>query len=192
MLRLLAYSWVAAALLGSTPARAEPVAETCTSCFLGVYDDTSMSRTTGTISPFEIKSVYLGIQLGEDVTGLETLTFDATYPDGFTVLDVTPYVPGGDINTIGSTSVRVEWPRCIEGSRLLFRVRLLSLRSVQNTAVQLRNAVLQTCSASGSRTVQIPAGCYVLNPRGASPCATGIQPATWSATKGLYKTGPER
>jgi hypothetical protein len=192
MNRLLACSWVAAALIGPSLARSEPAAETCSTCYLGVYDDVAMTRTTGSISFFEIKSVYLGIHLGESVTGLETLTFDATYPPGFTVLDVTPYVSGADIQTSGSNSVRVEWPRCVQGSRLLFRVRLLSTRSVQNAAVQIRNATLQTCAASGARTVQIPAGCYVLNPRGPSPCTTGIVAATWSSTKGLYKTEAER
>ena len=192
MVRLLVCSWVAAALLGSSPARTEPAPESCASCYLGVYDDASMSRTTGTISLFEIKSVYLGIQLSEGITGFESLAFEATYPAGFTVLDVTPYVPGADIHTAGSNSVRVEWPHCVQGSRLLFRVRLLSTRSVQNAAMQIRNATLRTCAASGARTVQIPAGCYVLNPRGASPCTSGIVPATWSGTKGLYKTGAGR
>jgi len=192
MNRFLAYSCIAAALIGPAKAGAQPAAETCESCFLGVYDDAAMSRTTGTISRFEIKSVYLGIRLDETVTGFESIAFDGTYPDGFTVLDVTSYVPGADIQATGSNSVRVQWPQCVQGSRLLFRVELLSTSSVQNAAVQISNAELQTCAASGVRTVKIPAGCYVLNPRGPSPCTTGIVPATWSSTKGLYKTGAER
>jgi hypothetical protein len=144
MNRLLACSWVAAALIGPSAARSEPAAETCSSCYLGVYDDAAMTRTSGTISFFEIKSVYLGIHLDESVTGLETLAFEATYPAGFTVLDVTSYVSGADIQTTGSNAVRVEWPNCVQGSRLLFEVQLLSTRSVQNAAVQISNATLQT------------------------------------------------
>jgi len=186
------FSLIAVTMFAAPRGQAQTAPQTCAGCFLGVYDDAAMSRISGTISPFQIKSVYLGIQFGDAVTGLEKLSFEATYPPGFTVLEVTPYVAGANIVTTGSRSVRVEWPRCVQGSRLLFRVRLLSTRSVQNAAVQIRGATLQTCTAAGASTVGIPAGCYVLNPRGPSPCTTGIVPTTWSITKGLYKTDAGR
>ncbi len=187
------FSLIAASMFAAPSGQAQSAPQTCAGCFLGVYDDAAMSRTTGTISPFQIKSVYLGIQLGDEVAGLEKLSFEATYPAGFTVLEVTPYVTGANILSTGSRSVRVEWPSCVQGSRLLlFRVRLLSTRSVQNAAVQIRGAMLQTCATAGASTVEIPAGCYVLNPRGPSPCATAVMPTTWSATKGLYKTDAGR
>lgn len=181
-------SFVAVVTLVAPSGQAQSAPEVCTGCYLGVYDDAAMTRTTGSVSPFQIKSVYLGIRFGDEVTGLEKLSFEATYPSGFTILDVTPYVAGADIITTGARSLRVEWPRCVQGSRLLFRVRLLTTRSVQNAAVQIRSASVQSCAAVGSKSVKIPAGCYVLNPRGASPCATSVQPVTWSITKGLYKT----
>jgi hypothetical protein len=104
---------------------------------------------------------------------------------------VTPYVSGAVVNATTS-AVRVEWPRCVQGSRLLFRVRLLTTRNVQNAAVQIREARLRTCAAAGAATIQVPAGCFVLNPRGGTPCTTGVIASTWSNTKGLYKSEAAR
>jgi len=187
-MRRFLFAMIAGMMLAAPSGHAQTAPLTCVGCFLGVYDDAAMTRTSGTIYPFQVKSVYLGIQFDDEVTGLEKLSFEALYPTGFTVLDVTPYVAGAEIVTTGSRSVRVEWPRCVQGKRVLFRVRLLTTRSVQNVAVQIRSAALQSCAAAGSRSVGIAAGCYVLNPRGTPPCTTGVVPATWSSTKGLYKT----
>jgi hypothetical protein len=181
-------AFLGAMVLLSGFAVSDALAETraCTGCYVGVYDDVAMTRTTGTIGLFEVKSVYLGVRLTDGVR-LSKLDLEASYPGGFTVVDYTSYVANARI-TPTDTGVRVEWPTCVTGTRVLFRVRVITLSSVRNAVVQLRNAIGTGCPAASGTEWLIPAGCYVLNP-GGNPraCATGVEPSTWSRMKDLFK-----
>jgi len=173
------------AIAAAGPAHAAP--ENCPSCVLGVYDDAAMTRSSGTIGAFQTKSVYVGIQLGEGYTSFDELHFDAEYPAGFNVLEVTPYVTGGTIAPEGARGVGVTWPRCVTGSRLLFRVRVFTTRSVRDAVVRIEKASFTTCDST-ARNVTLPGGCYVLNPSGrATPCTTRLQASTWGSIKTLFK-----
>lgn len=160
----------------------------CTDCHLGIYDDVAMTRTSGTISPLQTKSIYLGIELGDGVPSIGTLDFEATYPSGFTVLDVTSYVSDADYEPGNANSVRIAWPRCISGKRLLYRIRVITFRSVRDAAVQLQNAIALGCSDK-TQSWRIPSGCYAVNPGSrTSPCALAVQPSTWGGVKGLFRS----
>lgn len=167
----------------AAPAAAESRA--CADCFLGVYDDAQMTRSTGSIPRFELKSIYLGLRLPDGV-GISSLTFAATYPDGFTVIDYASYVDGATLRP-GDASVTVEWPQCIRGSRLLFRVRLFTFGSMRDAVLQLRDAVGAGCDAVRGDRWLVPAGCYVGNPTGRAGCAVGVRAATWAGMKDLFK-----
>jgi hypothetical protein len=167
---------------------AEPAAaetqSSCSECFLGVYDDVAMTRSSGSISFFEVKDVYLGIRLPPGVR-ISKLEFDATYPGGFTVVDYTSFVTGAHVTQTAS-GVRVDWLQCVSGTRALFRVRVFGLGSVRNAVVQLRNAIATSCTATD--TIRLPSGCYVLNPVGSRPpCAVGVEQTCWSAMKELFR-----
>lgn len=175
---------VAFLLLASGSVRAETRA--CASCFLGVYDDPEMTRTSGSVAAFQIKSVYLGLTVG-DGAALASLDFEARYPTGFTVIDVTSFVTGATYEPHGD-GVRVTLPQCVSHSRSLFRVRVLTFGAARDAVVQLSNAVGRSCGGAPEDRWSLPAGCYVANPSaGGSPCATGLEPSSWTAIKGLFK-----
>ncbi len=171
--------------LAATAAPAGAATRVCSDCYLGVYDDAQMTRSTGWIALFEVKSIYLGIRL-PDAVGISTLSFSALYPDGFTIVDYYSYVSGAILRP-GDTSVTVEWPQCIRGSRLLFRVRLFAFTSRRDAVLQLRDAAGAGCDAVRGDTWLLSAGCYVANPTGQTGCAMGVQAATWAGMKELFK-----
>lgn len=184
-------TWVAsvAVALGATAASAESTV--CRDCLLGVYDDQAMTRTRGTISLFQIKSVYLGVELATGVR-IDELSFRATYPAGFTVIDITPYVAGATYDIAGNTA-QVRWPSCVSGTRALFRVRVLTTQTVRNGLVQLTQSEGQACGNGATASWILPAGCYVLNPStSAPPCATDVAPATWTIVKELFRSVDSR
>jgi hypothetical protein len=127
----------------------------------------------------------LGIHLPAGV-GIASLTFGATYPDGFLVIDYDSYVDGAALRP-GDASVTVEWPQCIRGSQLLVRLRLFTFGSVRDAVLQLRDAVGAGCDAARDDRWLMPAGCYVANPTGRAGCAVGVQAATWAGMKALFK-----
>lgn len=166
-------------------------ADVCQDCVLGVYDDLAMTRRTGTVSIFQVKSVYLGLQLGPGV-GIDELTFDATYPAGFTVVDVTAYVSGATYD-VGGNSASVRWTQCVSGTRALFRVRVLTTVSVRDGLVQLHQVMARGCTGGTPRSWLLPSTCYVINPtRGTPPCVTEATPATWTIVKELFRTTDSR
>ena len=174
------------ALVAPGAARAET--PTCAGCLLGVYDDRAMTRTSGTCGPFQTKSIYLGIRLGSEVSDYQSMEFRAGYPDGFTLLDWTSFVPNARVQPTSDGGVRVEWADCVRGTRALFQVRFISFASVSDARVQVHDAVLETCAASGAGTWRIPGGCYVLNPSGhGDPCATSVAASTWGAVRQLFR-----
>ena len=184
-------SWVAvvAFAVATGPAAADP--PLCPDCLLGVYDDVALTRTSGSASVFQVKSIYLGVRLGAGVR-MDQLDFEATYPSGFTVIDVTAYVDGATYD-VGGNTAHVAWPTCVSGTRALFRVRVLTTTSVRNGIVLLKNAVGNACGTSATESWTMPAGCYVLNPAGSTPpCATEVEPATWSIVKGLFRSTDSR
>jgi hypothetical protein len=156
----------------------------CSGCFLGVYDDPQMTRATGGIARFEVKTIYLGLRLSAGV-GISSLSFDATYPGGFFVVDYTPYVSGTSFRENGS-GILVEWPTCVRGSRMLFAVRVFTFDAVRDAVLQLRDARGKSCE-NPSDLLRIPAGCYVLNSTGRSGCLTAVESATWAGMKYLFK-----
>ena len=172
-------------LAASAAAPAAAASRACSQCFLGVYDDAQMTRTTGAIARFEVKSIYMGVHLPDGV-GISALTFGATYPDGFIVLDYHSYVEGATLRP-GDGRVTVEWPQCIRGSQLLVRVRLFTFGSVRDGVLQLRDASATGCDAVRDDRWLVPAGCYVANPTGRAGCAVGVQAATWTGMKALFK-----
>lgn len=178
-------SWwtgVALAVWASTAA-----GEVCQNCLLGVFDDQAMTRRTGSVSIFQVKSVYLGMELDADVS-IDELTFDATYPTGFTVVDVTAFVSGATYD-VGGNSAAVHWPACVSGTRVLFRVRVLTTTSVRNGLVQLHNVVARGCNVGTPESWPLPSTCYVINPSGGTPpCVTSTTPATWTIVKELFRT----
>jgi hypothetical protein len=179
---------LAAAFLLLALAAGSAVAEvrTCADCYLGVYDDQAMTRSSGQVGFFQVKSVYLGVRLAAEVR-ISDLEFEATYPGGFTVIDYDSFISGARI-TPTATGVRVEWPQCVSGTRALFRVRVFSLSSVRNATVQLRNATSASCPGGPANSWRIPAGCYVLNPSGPpTACAVGVEPSSWSTVKELFR-----
>lgn len=188
---VLAFSAGAALLLGAaaeTPVAVAAEPADCDGCYLGIYDDAAMTRTSGAIAPLQTKSIYLGIELGAGVPSIGALQFQADYPSGFTVLDVTSYVAGADYEPGGANSVSIQWPGCIAGKRLLYRIRVLTFRSVRDVAVQIRNAIGVGCTDK-SRSWRIPSGCYVVNPGSRTPpCALAVAPSTWSGVKGLFRS----
>lgn len=165
----------------------QAAAETlCAACRLGVFDDRALTRDWGTIQPFQIKSVYVGLRLGDGFVGVRDLQFDATYPSGFTFLDVTSFSSGATIEPLGSNRVRVSWTLCVPPSQVLFRVRFLTFRSVRDAAVQIHDARMTPCA--GTEPVSILGGCYILNPTGQpTPCTTGLEAASWTTWKELFK-----
>jgi hypothetical protein len=170
-------------LLAPIPAGGETL---CAECRLGVFDDRAMTRVFGTIQPFQIKSVYVGLRAGSEIASLRDLQFDASYPKGFTFLDVTSFVDGAVIEPLAADRVRVRWTACVPGSGVLFRVRFLSFRSVHDATVQIRDAQMTPCT--GGPPVGILGGCYVLNPTGKpTPCTTSLGAATWTTMKELFK-----
>jgi hypothetical protein len=174
-----------AVVVWTAAAASEPLI--CQDCHLGVYDDLAMTRSTGTVSIFQIKSVYLGVRLASGVQ-VDQLDFEATYPAGFTVVDVTPYLSGATYN-VGDNRAHVQWPQCVTGVRALFRVRVLTVTSVRNGLVQLRNVVARGCGNGTTASWLMPSGCYVLNPSGPTrPCATGATPVTWTIVKELFRS----
>lgn len=177
-LLLLAMSVLLAAV---TSAAALPV---CTDCLLGVYDDSQLTRVSGTAGPFELKSVYVGIRLPDGMR-IDTLSFSAAYPIGFSVIDWSSYVPGVTLTPAGS-GIRVEWPVCIAGTRLLFRVRVLGIGILRDAILRLQDATASGCD--GAQAWRVPAGCYILNPSG-PPVACGVEtaPSTWSLVKELFR-----
>jgi hypothetical protein len=184
-MRMLSGLVAAAMLLWSSGAQASE-SNLCQDCLLGVYDDGAMTRTTGTISVFQIKSVYLGVRLSPGVR-IDQLDFEAVYPPGFTVIDVHPYVSGATYD-VGGNTAHVAWPTCVSGTRALFRVRVLTTTSVRNGIVQLRNSTGRACGTGAASSWLLPAGCYVLNPSGsAPPCATAVTAATWTIVKELFR-----
>lgn len=185
-MRLPFRSIAAAAFLLLAPVPAATGARTCAECYLGVYDDPEMTRTTGSVATFQIKSVYLGLTVGDGVA-LAAIDFEARYPSGFTVIDVTSFLNGASYEPHGD-GVRVTLPECVSQSRVLFRVRVLALGAARDAVVQLSNAVGRACGGVPGEQWSLPAGCYVANPSGGrSPCATGLEPASWSAMKALFK-----
>jgi hypothetical protein len=165
-------------------ASSAPALTLCSECLLGVYDDPQLTLTSGTASPFQLKSVYLGIHLASGVS-ISSLTFTAAYPSGFSVIDWTSYVNGVRISPVGD-GVRVEWPDCIAGTQLLFRVRVLGIGLFHDAVLRLRDVTATRCD--GADTWRIPAGCYILNPSG-PPVACGVaaQPSSWSVVKELFR-----
>jgi hypothetical protein len=156
----------------------------CSECLLGVYDDAQLTRTSGTAGSFELKSVYLGIRLPAGVR-IRSLGFTAVYPSGFSVIDWTSYVNGVRVTPVGS-GVRVEWPECIAGTRLLFRVRVFGFGLLRDAVLQLRDATATSCD--GAQDWRVPAGCYILNPSGPPvACGVGTEPSTWSVVKELFR-----
>src|SRR5262245_7090834 len=134
---------------------------TCGGCLLGVYDDVGMTRTSGRASSFQVKSVYLGLRLAPGVSIVD-LTFTASYPPGFSVIDVQSLVPGGHYDIVGNTA-RVHWTPCAAGTHALFRVKVLTPRTPRNALLQLHSVAARTCDGPAS-TMEMPAGCYILNP----------------------------
>ena len=157
----------------------------CPDCHLGVYDDAQMTRNTGTIFPFQVKSIYLGIRMPAGV-GITSLSFSASYPDGFLVMDYYSYVDGATIYP-GDSGVTVQWSECLRGSQLLFRARLMTFGLVRDAVLQLGDAVGTSCDGLRDDRWLIPAGCYVANPTGGMGCAVGVRAATWAQMKELFK-----
>jgi hypothetical protein len=174
-------AWLLVSFLGASAA-ASPL---CGDCLLGVFDDPQLTKTSGTIGLFEVKSVYLGLRQPAGLA-VSLLQFEASYPNGFTPIDYMSYIEGAKL-TAGANSVRVEWPQCVTGTRALFRIRFLSFGSVHDAVVQLRNAEATACAAPGADRWLLPTGCYVLNPSRSSGCTTGVEAATWAGMKELFK-----
>src|SRR5262249_17730383 len=95
--------------LGVSPAAAQPAV--CGDCFLGVYDDAAMTRTSGRASSFQVKSVYLGLRLAPGVQ-ISDLTLEAAYPRGFAVIQVDALVAGARYNLAANTA-HVHWATCV-------------------------------------------------------------------------------
>jgi hypothetical protein len=170
-----------ALLYAASPAAALSL---CSDCLLSVYDDPQLTRSSGTASAFELKSVYLGIHLAAGVS-IQGLTFTAAYPTGFAVIDYSSYVNGVRIWPQGN-GIRVEWPDCISGTQLLFRVRVLGIGLFHDALLQLRDVTASSCD--GADAWRIPAGCYVLNPTGPPvACEVATGPSTWSVVKELFR-----
>jgi hypothetical protein len=179
-------AWLAGIAVVVWASVASGEAVTCHDCLLGVYDDLAMTRTTGIISIFQVKSVYLGVRLRPDVR-IDQLSFDAQYPTGFSVVDVTAYVNGATYDLAGNHA-DVRWPQCVTGTRALFRVRVMTTSSVRHALLRLTNVEARACSGSTTESWLLPSGCYVMNPRGQTPpCATTSTPATWTVVKELFR-----
>jgi hypothetical protein len=170
------------ALFGAGPATALPW---CEGCLLGIFDDPQLTQTTGTMAAFEVKTVYLGLRQPAEF-GLADLQFEASYPNGFTPIDYTSDIEGAEL-TAGASSVHVEWPQCVTGTRVLFRLRFLSFGSVRDAVLRLRNAEAAACAGPGADRWLLPTGCYVLNSSRGSACTTGVKAATWAGMKELFK-----
>jgi hypothetical protein len=176
----------ALALLCGLAGRGAADTRACAGCFVGVYDDPQMTRTSGQVSWFAVKPIYLGVQLSPGVA-LSGLRLLANYPLGFTVLDYLSYVAGAQITPSGD-GVRIDWPQCVTGTRLLFRVNVFSIGTVQDAVLQLRDAEGVACGSNGAEVFRIPAGCYVLNPSRSQPaCATPVAASSWGAVKELFR-----
>lgn len=174
-----------AMLLGANAAAAEPAI--CNGCFLGVYDDLAMTVSSGRASSFQVKSVYLGLHLAPGVR-ISRLEFDATYPRGFTVVDVQALVPGATYDAVGDHA-EVRWNNCVTGTLALFRVKVLTSSTPRNALLQLRTATAAGCPNPATAGWLVPTGCYVLNPGGtAPPCTTPAAPSTWTFVKALFRT----
>lgn len=174
---------IAVMLLG-LPATSSHALTTCFECRLGVYDDPQLTRASGTAGLFEVKSLYVGIRLPEGIR-IRTLSFTADYPEGFSVIDWTSYVSGVRVTPAGN-GVRVEWPSCIAGTRLLFRVRVFGMGFFPNAELQLLDATAGDCD--GGDDWRVPADCYLLNPVGSSAaCGMAVLPRTWSLVKELFR-----
>lgn len=178
-------------LLGAAAAVAAPAL--CADCLLGVYDNLAMTQNSGRASSFQVKSVYLGLHLAPGVK-ISRLDFNATYPRGFTVVDVQALVPGATYDTVGNRA-QVRWSSCVTGTHALFKVRVLTTATPRNALVQLRDGVAAACPdpGAGADGWLVPTGCYVLNPDGtAPPCTTPTAPSTWTFVKALFKTTDSR
>jgi hypothetical protein len=185
ILRLAGMAVVAWASMASVAAAGQ--ADLCRDCLLGVYDDQGMTRNRGSIQIFQVKSVYLGVHLAAGVQ-IDDLRFTASYPPGFTVIDVTPLVSGATYD-VGDNTAHVTWPQCVSGTRALFRVRVLTTTTVRNGLVQLSQTEASACGNGATASWILPAGCYVLNASSsAPPCATEVAPVTWSVVKELFRS----
>jgi hypothetical protein len=180
--------WAVVVLFG-TPVLAQ--SPECNDCFLSVYDDLALTRNTGRASAFQVKSVYLGLRLANGIRASQ-LDFRASYPPGFSVIDVQSLVPGAQYDTAGNVA-HVEWPSCVSGQVALFRVKVLTTAVPRNAVLQLHDAKASACSDPSADPWSIPAGCYVLNPDGnAPPCTTPLVAATWAGVKELFRTSISR
>jgi len=179
----------AACSLSASVAFSEPAV--CSDCFLGVYDDLAMTQSSGRAASFQVKSVYLGLRLAPGV-GTSRIDFDATYPPGFTVVDVQALVPGATYDTVGNRA-QVRWNSCVTGTHALFRVKVLTTATPRNALLQLRNGVAGACPGPAADGWLVPTGCYMLNPGGtAPPCSTPVAPSTWTFVKALFGTTGSR
>ena len=170
-----------------------------------------MTQNFGSIVPFTVKDIYLGIKYGAGETGLTGIEFSisgwdpqvlwlqpvesVTSPAANIMLN-SPIAP---VDTTQTGGMNVAWPSCIVGSQALLRFTVVWMNPVppMNLVLQVRHRyppsnpqfglagpVLVDCALpppEGYIAVRIAGGSYVLNP------VVQTEGKTWGKVKGLYR-----
>jgi hypothetical protein len=183
----------------------------CPDCILGLWDDAAMTQNFGTIAPFTLKNVYLGIEFGSGETGLTVVEFSVSGIDP-TVLWLqsmecltaeAPAAMFGSLpapaDTTQAGGMAIGWSHCVAGSQALFRIPMVWMNPIppsdlvlqvrhryppSNPQYGLLGPVFTQCHVPDYPAVLARGNRYVLNP--SSPVVQ-VEGATWSRTKALYR-----
>jgi hypothetical protein len=188
--------------------------ESCFTCILGIYADLNMTQVTGLLPTGTPTDVFLGIKLDPNTaySGITGVEFSVAGIGGNVILagtdPVTPATitvgspPAPADTTEGSSGtggMNVSWPSCLAGSQALVKLTLLAISPVTDKVLQVKHKypvsnptwktpIVTLCDAPAYTVVRVTEACFVANPSSAPPaCAIGVQEASWSGIKALYK-----
>ena len=176
-------------------ALAQAGVENCFSCILGIFDDIGVQNPSGTINPFELKEIYLGIVLPPGQDGVTSLELSIAGLPGsaealVTLEGVEPFSAdlGSTINAPPDTSIAGDesspygkvygWSTCLSGTRALVKISIFPFAAVApNTVYEVkrrypstyppvRSPLIIGCDAPTYTAYRVSAGCYVANPSG--------------------------
>ncbi len=171
----------------------------CFGCNLGIFDDATMTSNRGTVLPFAIKDIYVGIQYSSGFSQLSGIEFSITGlrsdVDGIIGLAFEPLAPGAvtigtipspadtSATSVGTGGINIAWPGCLDGNRALVKISFFSFTPISNKVITLKRRYPTTnptfwhtpifvqCDAPVFSIVRVSGGCYGINvPPGPLPC----------------------
>lgn len=189
----------------------------CRLCTLGLYDDSTMTRTCGTIVPGEAKDLYLGISYAQGFRGLVGIEFSVSGiredVDGISVLAVEPLYPAALVfgsapapadtsaASTGTGGMNIAWTHCVAYEAARRPLAKLCIRSASTVTDKILRVLPRYPPSARSFLGPLVISCdlcvwcgffatgttYTLNPTDQSECTVATEPATWGAVKALYR-----